>query len=299
MKTTSDAFSAFHPAVCFFFFIGAVVLGMVFIHPAYLAVSMLAAALYFLAVQGRSGLKTAALFLPVFVALSLINPLFSTRGEHVLFRLFSRPYTLEALFYGMAVGGMFVTVMLWFLSYNRVMTSDKFTALFGNIIPALSLLLVMILRLIPGYRRKADQIGGARKCIGHAANRGSTRTEKLRDGTAILSALTSWALESSVITADSMRSRGYGCGKRSHFRPFRFTARDAGMLAVLLFLLLGALIPAFRGAARAEFLPRPDIAPLRGGEAILGLVSYSLFLLVPSILDLWEALKWHILRSKI
>lgn len=47
-----------------------------------------------------------------------------------------------------------------------MLTSDKFTALFGNVIPALSLLLVMVLQMIPALTRKAQQILLARRAIG-------------------------------------------------------------------------------------------------------------------------------------
>ena len=56
--------------------------------------------------------------------------------------------------------------MLWFGCYSEVLTSDKFTSLFGNWIPALSLLLVMVLRLIPEFMRKTKQIAADRSAIG-------------------------------------------------------------------------------------------------------------------------------------
>ena len=37
--------------------------------------------------------------------------------------------------------------------------------------------------------------------------------DKLQDSVTILSALTDWALEGSIVAAGSMSSRGYGCGK--------------------------------------------------------------------------------------
>ncbi len=44
---------------------------------------------------------------------------------------------------------MFVVIQ-WFSCYNKVMTSDKFIYLFGRLIPALSLILSMALRFVPG-----------------------------------------------------------------------------------------------------------------------------------------------------
>ena len=186
-------------------------------------------------------------------------------------------------------------MLLWFGCYNAVLTSDKFTSLFGNVIPALSLLLVMVLRLIPNFMRKATQIAGARKSIGKGAAEGDTNKEKLEDGMSILGALTSWALEGSVVTADSMRSRGYGTGKRSSFMIYTMTSLDWGLLAAFS-ILLGLVV--FVGDKTATFTPELSIARL-GGWNSLGLAAYGVFLLLPTVLHIKEAIQWHISRSKI
>ena len=69
---------------------------------------------------------------------------------------------------------MLVAMMLWFASFHLVMTSDKFTYLFGRAIPALSLVLTMVLRLVPSYRRKADALMTARACIGKGPAEGAS-----------------------------------------------------------------------------------------------------------------------------
>ena len=189
----SDAFSKRHPAVNFAFFLGAICSAVIIQHPAYLAVGIISGSCYYLLLHERKGLRNILSMLPLFLVLTLINPLFNRYGERVLFWYFGRPYTWEALLYGMAISGIFLEMLLWFGCYNAVLTSDTFTSLFGNVIPALSLLLVMVLRLIPNFMRKAAQIAGARKSIGKGAAEGDTTREKLEDGMSILGALTSWA----------------------------------------------------------------------------------------------------------
>ena len=290
-----DAFSKRHPAVNFAFFLGAIGCAVVIQHPAYLAVGITSGICYYLLLHGRKGVRNILAMLPIFLILTLANPLFNTYGERVLFYCFGRPYTLEALLYGLAIGGIFLEMLLWFGCYNAVLTSDKFTALFGNLIPALSLLLVMVLRLIPNLTRKAAQIAGARKSIGKGAAEGDTNREKLEDGMSILGALTSWALEGSVVTADSMRSRGYGTSKRTSFMIYRMTGLDFGLLAALAVLFLLAV---FVGDKTANFTPTMDIAKIDGWNS-LGLVAYAAFLLLPTALHIKEAIQWHISRSRI
>ena len=286
-----DAFSACHPAVNFLYFVFAIGFGVVIQHPVYLLAALIGAAAYYLLLRGGKGVKTILAILPLCLLIAAVNPLFNTLGETELFPLLGRPYTWEALIYGFVVAGIFLVMMLWFGCYNVVLTSDKFTSLFGNLIPSLSLLLVMVLRLIPNLMRKAVQISTARKCIGKGMGENASRKEKLRGGMTVISALTDWALEGSVVTADSMRSRGYGAAKHTNFRIYRMRAGDWGLLAVML-LLAAATI--FGGSKEAVFIPTLEIAPLSWG-----FFSYCIYLLLPTALHLKEAIIWRILRSGI
>ena len=288
-----DAFSDCHPAVNFIFFLGAIGFGVVIQHPAFLTASCLASAFYYLLLTGRKGIKMLLAMVPLFLVLSAINPLVNHYGAHVLFTVFGKPYTLEALFNGMAVAAMFVAMLLWFGCYNIVMTGDKFTSLFGNLIPSLSLLLVMVLRMVPNLLRKARQISGARKSVGKGAGEGSR--EKLRDTVAVLGALTDWALEGSIVTADSMRARGYGAAKRSSFMIYRMTVRDIWLLAAQIILAAAVIVCIAGGGTAAAYTPALEIAPL----SIPGLAVYCAYLLIPTVLHIKEVLQWHILRSGI
>ena len=293
-----DAFSKRHPLVNFIFFLGAIGFGVVIQHPVYLAVGFLCGTTYYLLLNGRKGMKMLLGLLPLFLIMTAINPLFNTYGATLLFYVFGRPYTLEALYYGMAIAAVFVVMLIWFGCYNAVLTSDKFTSLFGNLIPALSLLLVMVLRMIPNLMRKARQFAGARKSIGKGSAENATNKEKLIDGMTILSALTDWALEGGVVTGDSMRSRGYGSAKRSSFMIYRMTGIDSFLLVIQCVLILAVLGTALTGGTTATYTPDFYIAPVSGMH-ILGLVAYCAYLSIPTVLHIKEAIQWHISRSKI
>ena len=285
-----DAFSKRHPLVNFIFFMGAIGCTVVIQHPAYIAAGCVCAAAY-LMMLSRKAWKLVLGLIPVFVFISGVNPLFNDYGQRVLFTLFGRPYTLEALLYGMAIAGIFVSMLLWFGCYSRVLTSDKFVALFGGLIPALSLLLVMVLRMIPDLIRKCRHILASRGSIGKGAGADRSPKEKLRDGVSILSALTDWALEGSIITADSMRSRGYGIGKRTNFRLYRMTGTDWALL-----LFMGALIGITLTAGGTEAAYTPELSIAR---PTMGLVTYVIFLLIPIVMQIKEMIQWHICVSRI
>ena len=272
----NTAFDGYHPAVNIMFFAGAIAMGMFFTHPVFLCVSAAASALYYLLLTHKSGMGFLFGMLLTALCVSFINPFLNTTGDTVLFTyLNARPFTLEALLYGFATGGMFFSMLMWFASFNIIMTSEKFIFIFGALAPALSLMLTMILRLVPSFKRKARSIAAARKCIGKAP-KGDTKKDALENSMSILSVLTSWALENAVITADSMKSRGYGSAKRSCFAQYKLKKQD---ITAIIIMLAAAVLIASGGA--------------------VGGVGYAAFLLLPSIIHVKEELTWLILKSRI
>ena len=295
---TVDAFSKRHPIVNFLFFLGAIGFGMVIQHPSYLVAGFISGTTYYLLLNGKKGMKMLMALLPLFLFMTAINPLFNVYGKTLLFHVFGRPYTLEALLYGAAIAAVLVVMLIWFGCYNVVLTSDKFTSLFGNLIPALSLLLVMVLRLIPNLMRKAAQLTGARKSIGKGIMENATNQEKVSAGMTILSALADWTLEGGVVTGDSMRSRGYGSAKRTSFMIYRMTGIDGALLVLQCLLAAAVLMTILSGGTTATYTPDYYIAPVSGMH-IMGLVAYCAYLSIPTVLHIKEAIQWHITRSKI
>ena len=298
MTGRNDAFSSRHPAVNFAFFVLVIGFGVAIQHPAYLLAGVGGGTAYLLLLKGIRGFRQLGMMIPLLILVAVLNPIVNTRGEQVLFYLLGRPYTFEALLYGMAVAGALAVMLIWFGCYNLVMTGDKFTSLFGSLIPSLSLLLVMVLRLVPSLSKKAAQLSGARRSIGKAAGAQAPVKEKLLGGFTLLSALVSWALEGGIVTGDSMRSRGYGSRKRTSFMVYRMKGLDWLLLAFMLVLAAITLVFALGGSANAEYMPELTVAPLSGSN-FLGFLCYCLLLLLPTGLHIKEAIQWHISRSKI
>ncbi|MGI6034046.1 MAG: energy-coupling factor transporter transmembrane component T [Coriobacteriales bacterium] len=291
-----SAFSSYHPALVLGFFTVAIVFCMCLRHPAFLAATLICSLVFYLCVRGRSSLKALGGLAVVFAAVTFLNPLVNTQGVTVLFVCpWGWPYTLEALGYGAAIAAMFVAMLLWFGGYNHTMSSEEFTYLFGRLAPALSLVLTLVFRLVPTYQRKASELSFARTCVGKGPVGGVT--SRVEQASTLLSALMSWAFEHGIVTADSMNSRGYGCGRRSTYASYRFSARDARLLCVLgvscVFLLAGL----FLGGLWVEYVPAFAMAPVTGWSAV-AFAAYLVFLLIPSFLNVMESVKWRVLVSR-
>lgn len=298
LRHEREAFGEFHPAVNFAFFAAAIVLCMCLRHPVFLACGVVFSFIYYLMLHGRSGLKLLLGMIVIMAVLTVLNPFINDRGNTVLFTYFDgRAYTAEAMLYGLAIGAMFVSVIVWFGCYHAIMTSDKFTYLFGGLAPSTSQLFTMVLRLVPSYQRKLTEIGTARACAGKGADDGSLR-ERVKESSALISALTSWALENGVVLADSMKSRGYGTGKRTAYALWRFTARDGSLLGVIAVLIAVVLVAVKNGAAWVDYVP--DVVFASGSVFVtVGVVAYALLLALPTIIDVRESLIWRISLSRI
>lgn len=178
------------------------------------------------------------------------------------------------------------------------MTSDRFLYIFGKAAPSISLTLTMILRLVPNYQRKAMQIASARKSIGRSAGAG-TRLERAENGLVILSSLTSWALEGGIVTADSMRSRGYGCCRRTSFSVYRFDGRDIMLTTFMAVLIAIVIFCGIKGAAAAAYTPAIHISPINNIYSAAGISAYFVFLSIPAALNITEEIIWRISRLRI
>lgn len=289
------AFETFHPIVLFSFFVVAIGLSMFFMHPVYLVITIFSAISLNIALRRQLFFKDWKLYIPLFFLMAIINPLISHNGQLKLFYLNGNAITVEAIMYGLAIATMLVAVMLWFSSYNTVMTSDKFIYLFGKVSPALSLTLSISLRLVPRFRHQLAQIVQAQKVIGMDYTAGSL-WHRIKCIVRILSILITWALDNAIDTADSMKARGYGIKKRTAFSLFVFERRDGIVLAIILVLFLTNLAAGFIGATTFYFYPTFSALKWDIGS-ILFYSSYLLLLSIPLIIEIREAFKWRSLKS--
>ncbi len=294
-----DSFADYHPLFNFLYFIMVIGFSLALQHPLAQGISLFCAALYTATTEGRKGLRFLIGYgLPIVLLTTLLNPLFNHEGTTVLMYFRSgNPLTLESVLYGISSGIMLLTLLLWFRSVNRVMTTDKFLYLFGKRIPALSLVLCMTFRMIPRFKVQMTEVADAQRSIGRDVSSG---TLWQRTGTAvrIISILITWALENAIETADSMKSRGYGLPGRTTFSVYRMEKRDKCLFVWLIFcgvtLVTGAVLKMF------DVRYFPTIRYMTpGGAAIPFYVIYAALCLTPILMNAKEERKWNSLRSEM
>ena len=294
-----DRFGHYHPLVNFLYFALVIGFSMALNHPLAQGVSLVCATLYAVQTEERKAvLFTLKWCLPMVLLTTFINPAFSHEGRTILLYFPNgNPLTSESILYGISSGVLIATVMLWFLNFNRVITSDKFIYLFGRIIPAMSLVLSMTLRFIPKFKAQLQLVTDAQKSIGRDISEGSI-WRRTKIAITVLSIMVTWALENAIETADSMKSRGYGLKGRTAFSIYRFDDRDKMALLYLgfcgFYLLTGSMVSAF------GFRYFPSIRYIGVNAVTLSFqFVYLILCLMPVALNRAEERKWKAMHSKM
>ncbi len=277
-----------------YFFIAAG-FSMVSTHPVLLFISLAGGMLYHAKItSGKTFLQDIKFTVPLVVVSILVNGLVNHRGVTVLFKLFGKPVTRESLLFGLVTGLSFSAVIIWFLCYSKVFTSEKVMLLFGDKVPTLTLSLTMVLRFVPNLLQKTKEIMSAQRGLGVFVTSGTLK-ERAIGGMRVLSVLISYALEGAVQVAAAMKSRGYGLAGRTSYIKYTYIKSDYALMGVFTLLFGGVTYTMASGGFSARFFPMLSFAEPTIYSVALLLLFYSL----PFLVDGLQELKWNYLQSKI
>lgn len=286
----NEAFSCYHPVVNLAFFAAVLGITMLLHQPVFLAISLICSCCYLLYLNGgRAMARQTGYLLPILLSMAVMNPIFNHEGVTVLWYLPNdNPVTLEAICYGLAAAVMMGASIVWFQCCNCVFTTDKTIYLFGRVIPALSLLISMTLRFAPRFKSYMQEVLQVQRAL----HRPENQKQRLGQLLAAFSATVSWAMEQSIVAADSMKSRGYGTAARTAFSIYRFEKRDCLAMTVMTALLAGACLPQLTGKLAWAYYPYLS-GTLVGVPQLIAYACFAGICLFPLIIDLEEDRRWN------
>ena len=281
-------FTRIHPVVNLIFFMLVLGFAVTLMHPVCLGVALLGGvSVSFVFAGARRTLQIIAVGIITALATALFNVLFNHQGATALWYFPNgNILTLESIAFCVSSGVMLSSVIIWFMSVNKIITPEKIICLFGGILPAISLVISMILRFVPEFIRNFKSINQGRIAIGKGEENKFIRLKKT------FSAFLRSSLENGVKTADSMKARCYGNAKRTSFSNYKFTRRDAVLLCIILILGGVTLSGVLWGETKATYFP----AIVFEKTSPLTVVSYLLLCVTPLIFGIWEVLRWKKLK---
>lgn len=281
------AFSEHNPIAIFVHFMLTIIIAMFIQNPIILLLALFGSILYYAVTFRKISAKTLIFWILLFLLISLINPIFSHKGETVLLFINGKAITLEALFYGINNGIMILTVMVWFIVFSEIMTSDKVMYIFGKFSPRLALLVSMSLRYIPLYRQRASIINNAQKTMG--LYKESNIVDNVKGGMRVTSSLITWSLETSVDTADSFAARGGELKHRSSFSLFKFRKNDVALIIISIVLFSAVISAQAMGVLSVDYYASGDFFSKLSFE-LIAIVAYSAYFILSVIPFITEIL---------
>ncbi|MBQ3118155.1 MAG: energy-coupling factor transporter transmembrane protein EcfT [Clostridia bacterium] len=281
-------FTRCHPIVNLIFFVSVLTFAVTLMHPVCLGIALLGSVSVSLVFAGvKRTLQIVVVGIFTALATALFNVLFNHQGATALWYFPNgNILTLESLAFGVASGVMLSSVVIWFMSVNKIITPEKIICLFGGILPVISLVISMILKFVPEFIRNFKSINQGRVAIGKGEENKFIRLKKS------FSAFLRVSLENGVKTADSMKARCYGSAKRTSFSNYKFTKRDAVLLCIIFIFGVLTLAGVLWGETKATYFP--DI--IFGKISPLTVIAYVLLSLTPLIFELWEVIRWKKLK---
>ena len=291
-------FDSYHPAINFIFFTAMIAAAVAFDQPVFLLLSYLCPFLYSISLNGIKATVFNFALLPFIILFALYYSSYHHFGVTSLaVNFIGNQITLEALIYGLVIGVKSASVLMWFSCVHTIISSDKVVYLFGRIVPKLSLLLSIVLRIVPRIKAYAKTVHMTQMCIGRGMTQGNA-PRRIHNFFRIQSIVITWALESFSSTSDAMRSRGYSLKGRTSFSIYRFDNRDRSFVITLFLcftvLLAGILLD------QTHILYNPEIilnriTPL----SFMFYATYAFLCLLPMALQLLGEKKFQRLKNKM
>jgi energy-coupling factor transport system permease protein len=293
VRVADGGMQMMHPIVIVSYYGGLGLLCMLHFHPIFLLAALIVLLIQVKVLGAWSQLREWRWAYAVMALTILIwNPLFSHRGDRVLFYMKDTPIVLESIVYGFTMMLLVLCVLVIFLSYNTLMGSLKFIYIFSRISPRIAVMTAMAVRFVPLIRRRLSTIIDVQRTRGVSIRQGSL-IERLKNGARLLQIALVWSLEEAMHTADALAAKGYGTGPRSSYDRYRFDLRDQVTLALLTMLILLCTSGWLYGYGVMDIYPSLDDHVMDNGMEWVQLFIFVSYLSIPLVIEGREKLRWR------
>jgi len=285
-----------HPAVYIIYYLVLIIFAFLFNNPCYL-ISLLVCVSVLITLQGISSefKNLIRFFIPMSLLIIILNPLVSHVGVTKIYLMGNYFITLEAVTYGILMSLSLLIILLLFTSYSNAVSYQEMLYIFSKKFPNISMIIIMALRFIPLLNFRLSEVNKVFQFDQKHSNnekKDEGKIDKLKNTAKMLAVVVSWSLEESMLTANSMKARGYGITQRTSYLSFKFRKIDYYFMVIVLVSALVCIAGLLQGQGRIEIYPQLNFS---FSENIFNMYYFSfLILLLPLIyLEFKERLVWH------
>ena len=278
-------FDSYHPTINLIYFAAVITATVRFLHPVFVALSLLCSFVYSVKLCGRRALLGNFALLLLALAWALWFASYRHFGVTELARNFiGNRITLESLVYGLVTGVTACSVVFWLRCVHAVFCTDKIVYLFGRVSPRLALFLSVLLRWAPRVRAQSRRIDAAQNGIGRGKTQGKL-FRRIANALREFSILLTWTSENFLAASESMRSRGTTLRGRTAFSIYRFDNRDRSFVIAIFECLTVLLAGDLLDQTNIHYDPQiiwNRITPLSG----VFYAAYAVLCLLPMALQI-------------
>jgi energy-coupling factor transport system permease protein len=235
--------------------------------------------------------STIKVFIMMGAMIAIINPLTSKMGVTRIYLWGSFFVTYEAIIHGIISALSLLLILLVFTSFNKSVSYQDMLYIFSKKFPTPSMITIMALRFIPLFNHRLEEINRLKSFENKNLEQKGfiNKTKGILNSVSIL---ISWAFEESMITAKSMKARGYNTSKRTSYLKYKFNRIDKIFLGFMLVTGGLSIIGIFYGTGRINVYPSINFSFNQIPINIFYL-SFLLLLLPLIYLEIKEKLVWH------
>jgi energy-coupling factor transport system permease protein len=286
-----------HPITYIIYYVILTVFAFLFTNPYY---SLTLAIFIFLLIKIQGMPKGFEIAVKGFIimgfSIAIINPLISYRGDTKLLHLFGNNFiTFESIIYGLVVAFSLVLMFLVFISFNKAVSYQELLYIFSKKFPVASIIMIMALRFVPMLTNHLEEINKLQSF--ENKNRKNGFVDKIKNLGNSLVVMIAWALEESMITAKSMKARGYQTAKRTSYLFYKINRIDIIFISFTIITSILSILGLIYGNARITIYPTIGFS-FNHFPFDIYYFSFLLLLLPLIYLEFKEEMVWHKISEK-
>lgn len=286
-----------HPITAFVYYCGVITVAMLSNSPIMIGIGYFCAILMaFCVLGGVKATKLISICLAIVGLIALTNPLFVRKGSKILLYVMGNPYTQEAFLYGLNVGFQLTGIFIWLKCFNTVVTDDKLIYIYAKKAPKIALLLSMSMSSIPLLVRQYRKIDDSQKALGIYSTKSIIRL--IKNKLLVVQILFNWAIENSLVRAESMKARGYGLKGRTTMNIYRNSNPEIAYTIIMGLLFVANAFIAVIGIDELNFYPSIGSIDL-STVAVIGYCLTAFLYALGIVGEIKEVIVWRWLKSKI
>jgi energy-coupling factor transport system permease protein len=243
-----------HPVTYLLYYFVLILFALLFNNIYYIATFLIFTFILLILQGAKSKIGTTLkYFIPVSLIIIIINPMFSHVGTTEIF-LFNNFYiTLESLVYGIIMAFSLLIIFILFLSFNEYFNYQQLLYVSSKHFPSISMIGVMTMRFIPLLNNRLEEVNKIFTFNDNSKN--TSRFDKIVNMGSIVAIVIAWSLEESMLTARSMRARGYGVTKRTNYLHYDINQIDIIFIILVVITGIVSLIGLFYGFGEVNIYP--------------------------------------------